>query len=109
MDQTEGARPKIVCLCGSTRFMNDFMEVNKQESMKGHIVLSVVYRTTPGDNEVSELQKELLDDLHLSKIDLADEVIVVGDGYIGDSTEREIAYAEKLGKSVTYQTRRRDD
>ena len=96
-------RPKVVVLCGSTRFMNDFMEVNKSESMKGHIVLSVVYRTTPGDNEVSDLQKELLDDLHLCKIDLADEVIVVGDGYIGWSTEREIAYAEKLGKPVTYQ------
>lgn len=96
-------KPKVVCLCGSTRFMNDFMEVNKQESMKGHIVLSVVYRTTPGDMEVSPEQKELLDELHLRKIDLADEIIVVGDGYVGWSTEREINYAVSLGKPVTYQ------
>ena len=47
--------------------------------------------------------KEMLDDMHLRKIDLADEIFVVNvGGYIGESTRREIAYAEKNGKKVNY-------
>ena len=47
--------------------------------------------------------KEMLDDMHLRKIDLADEIYVINvDGYIGESTRREIAYAEKSGKKINY-------
>lgn len=45
----------------------------------------------------------MLDRQHLAKIDLADEIYVINvDGYIGDSTRREIAYAEYKGKTITY-------
>ena len=45
----------------------------------------------------------MLDDMHLRKIDLADEIYVINvGGYIGESTRREIAYAEKTGKKVNY-------
>ena len=47
--------------------------------------------------------KEMLDDMHLRKIDLADEIFVINfGGYIGESTRSEIAYAEKTGKKVRY-------
>lgn len=44
-----------------------------------------------------------LGELHLRRIDLADEVRVVNPGgYVGEATRREVAYAESLGKRVTY-------
>lgn len=47
--------------------------------------------------------KEALDELHLRKIDLADEVFVINiDGYIGKSTRNEIEYAKKQGKPIHY-------
>ena len=47
--------------------------------------------------------KEMLDDMHLRKIDLADEIFVINvGGYIGESSRREIGYAEKKGKKVNY-------
>ena len=47
--------------------------------------------------------KELLDELHLRKIDLADEVYVVNvDGYVGESTQLEIAYAIATKKPVRF-------
>ena len=45
---------------------------------------------------------EILDELHLRKIDLSDEVWVLDvGGYIGESTSNEIAYAKSLGKPIT--------
>ena len=47
--------------------------------------------------------KEMLDDMHLRKIDLADEIFVINvGGYIGESTRSEIAYAEETGKKINY-------
>jgi len=47
--------------------------------------------------------KQRLDTLHLRKIDLADEILVLNqDGYIGESTRREIDYAASLGKPVRF-------
>jgi hypothetical protein len=47
--------------------------------------------------------KPMLDDLHFRKIDLADEVFILNvAGYIGESTARELAYAESLGKPIRY-------
>ena len=49
------------------------------------------------------MQKTLLDALHLRKIDLADRVLVVNPGgYIGESTSREIAYAQATGKPISF-------
>ena len=47
--------------------------------------------------------KEMLDDMHKRKIDIADEIFVINvGGYIGDSTKSEIEYAIKCGKKVNY-------
>src|SRR3990167_588516 len=102
-------RPIIVCLCGSTRFKEAFDEANYQETMAGRIVLSVGFFMHATGNRHGEgvgatpEQKIALDALHLRKIELADEVLVLNVGdYIGDSTGREIAYAHSLGKPVRY-------
>lgn len=98
--------PIIVCLCGSTRFMDAYHEANRRLSLEGKIVLSVELVSYDGTNDPQKANpalKELLDELHQRKIDLADKVFVLNvGGYIGESTSKEIAYAESLGKPVEY-------
>ena len=95
---------KIVTLCGSTRFKEQFMQAQKELTLQGCIVISVGLFGHAGDAEVwTEGTKAMLDDMHLRKIDLADEIFVINlDGYIGESTRREIAYAKQTGKPVRY-------
>lgn len=95
---------KIVTLCGSTRFKEQFLDAQKQLTLEGYIVISVGLFGHSGDDDVWKPGvKEMLDDMHLRKIDLADEVFVINvGGYIGESTRREIAYAEKTGKIIKY-------
>ena len=95
---------KIVTLCGSTRFKEQFLEAQKRLTLEGSIVISVGLFGHSGDDDVWKPGvKEMLDDMHLRKIDLADEIFVINvGGYIGESTKCEIAYAEKTGKTVNY-------
>ena len=95
---------KVVTLCGSTRFKEQFLEVQKRLTLDGCIVISVGLFGHSGDDEVWKPgTKEMLDDMHKRKIDMADEIFVINvDGYIGESTRSEIAYAEKTGKKVNY-------
>lgn len=102
-------RPTIVCLCGSTRFYKDFLEQNYRETMAGRIVLSVGFyphaaAEMHGEGVgITPEQKQALDELHMRKIDLCDEILVINiGGYIGQSTAREIAYARKFGKAVRF-------
>ena len=95
---------KVITLCGSTRFKDEFLEAQKRLTLEGNIVISVGLFGHSGDDVVwTEGVKDMLDRQHLAKIDLADEIFVINvGGYIGDSTRREIAYAEYKGKSITY-------
>ena len=95
---------KVITLCGSTKFKEEFLEVQKQLTLQGNIVISVGLFGHSGDNEVwTEGMKEMLDDMHKRKIDLADEIFVINkNGYIGQSTKSEIEYAIKTGKKVNY-------
>jgi hypothetical protein len=101
----ECGKPKIVCLCGSTRFKREFIEANFKESMKGHIVLSVGwYSHTDGEIYTpTQDEKLMLDNIYLRKVSLADEILVINvNGYIGASTTREIAYAKILNKPIRF-------
>ncbi|WP_249998415.1 hypothetical protein [Actinoplanes sp. M2I2] len=92
-------RPEIVCICGSVRFRDEMRTANRDLTFAGVIVVA------PGEAEepVTGEQKAALDALHLSKIDLADRVLVVNPGgYVGESTSREIAYARAAGKPVSF-------
>lgn len=94
----------VVTLCGSTRFKDAFMEAQKRLTLEGNIVISVGLFGHSGDDEVwTEGTKEMLDDMHKRKIDMADEIFVINvDGYIGSSTRSEIEYAIETGKVVRY-------
>ena len=104
-------RYKVITLCGSTRFKDEFMEAQKRLTLEGNIVISVGLFGHSGDNEVWENMdegtltktKEMLDDMHKRKIDMADEIYVINvGGYIGSSTRSEIEYAVEKGKLVRY-------
>jgi hypothetical protein len=97
-------RYKIITLCGSTRFKDEFIAEQKRLTLEGNIVISVGLFGHSGDEEVwIEKTKVMLDDMHKRKIDLADEIFVVNPGgYIGSSTRSEIEYAEKTNKPVIY-------
>ena len=79
------ANYKVVTLCGSTRFKDEFMKAQKELTLKGYIVISVGLFGHSGDSEVWENMdegtltktKEMLDDMHKRKIDMADEIFVV--------------------------------
>ena len=92
----------VITLCGSTRFMADYERVQKELTLQGNIVISVGLFGHSGDDEVwKDGVKEMLDEMHLAKIDLADEIFVINPGgYVGQSTSREIAYARSRGKTV---------
>lgn len=95
---------KVVTLCGSTRFKEQFLEAQKQLSLEGYIVFSVGLFGHSGDEEVWQPgMKEMLDANHLRKIDMSDGIYVINvDGYIGESTKREIEYAFVNGKFIRY-------
>ena len=102
---------KVITLCGSTQFKDAFIEAQKQLTLEGNIVISIGLFGHSGDNEVWEgmseetltKTKEMLDDMHKRKIDMADEIFVINvGGYIGSSTRSEIEYAIETGKAVQY-------
>ena len=95
---------KVITLCGSTRFTEQFIEIQKKLTLEGNIVISVGAFGHCGDNEVwTDGTKAMLDRMNLAKIDLADEVFVINvDNYIGDSTRNEIEYAKSKGKRVRF-------
>lgn len=101
----------IITLCGSTRFRDEFLKAQKRLTLEGYIVISVGLFGHAGDSEVWESMdegtvtktKEMLDDMHKRKIDIADGIYVINvGGYIGESTRSEIEYALKCGKKVEY-------
>ena len=101
----------VITLCGSTRFKEEYLKAQKELTLKGYIVISVGLFGHSGDNEVWENMdegtltktKEMLDDMHKRKIDMADEIFVINvGGYIGESTRSEIAYAKSQGIGVRF-------
>ena len=93
---------KVITLCGSTRFKDDFERVNKMLTLSGNIVISVGCYGHSGD-VFTEEQKIMLDDIHKRKIDMADAIYVINkDGYIGESTKSEIKYAYAHGKTIAF-------
>lgn len=103
----DGKRPLIATLCGSTRFREKFEDVIYDLTLEGIIAVppGVWVRSDPAfaDLPNPEEEKAKLDELHLRKIDLSDMIFVVNvDGYVGESTAREIAYAYEHHKRVMY-------
>jgi hypothetical protein len=105
-----GGLPTVVCLCGSTRFWRSFQQAGLSETMAGRIVLSIGAASGTDDEHFGNLPRDeydrvktMLDELHMRKIDLADEVLILNvGGYIGESTARELAYARERSKVIRF-------
>lgn len=95
---------KVITLCGSTKFKEQYIETQKRLTLEGNIVISVGLFGHSGDDEVwTEGTKAMLDDMHKRKIDMADEIFVINvGGYIGRSTQSEIIYAKSKGITIRY-------
>ena len=90
---------KIVTLCGSIRFKEDFIKAQNELTLQGNIVISIEFFQTAVSDDI----KSMLDEMHKTKIDMAHEIFVINKGgYIGSSTRNEINYALKTGKPVQY-------
>lgn len=101
----------VVTLCGSTRFKEEFLREQKRLTLEGNVVISVGLFGHSGDKEVWDgldegglsKTKAMLDDMHRQKIGMAESIFVINvNGYIGDSTAKEIECAEQAGKEVRY-------
>src|SRR3954467_1584253 len=109
--QSAEGEARGITLCGSTTFEAAFAEANQRLTMEGCVVISVGMFSLPDlpDYDWTADRSDLkgrLSGVHLHKIRMADEVYIVDPGgYVGESTRREIAYAESLGKPVRYLSR----
>lgn len=94
---------KVVTLCGSRKFRQEFLKTETNLALKGVAVLRPVFFDHFETIKLTKQQQMELGNAHLRKIELADEVIIMNvNGYIGESTQSEIIYAKKLGKKITY-------
>lgn len=94
---------EIVTICGSTRFKDTMLDEAERLTMEGAIVLMPLVFGHADNLDLTDDDKEALDEMHLRKIDLSDRVFVVDvDGYIGDSTSREIEYARSHNVPVNF-------
>ena len=95
---------KVITLCGSTKFKDDFIRVQKELTLQGNIVISVGLFGHSGDDEAfTEDTKKMLDDMHKRKIDMSDAIYVINrDDYIGASTFSEIVYAIGHKKEIYF-------
>lgn len=94
---------KVITLCGSTKFKREYESTQKILTLLGNIVISVGLFGHADEIDLSPETKAMLDEMHLRKIDLADEIMVINPGgYIGESTRHEIEYAKKNRKPVRY-------
>lgn len=92
-----------LCLIGSTRFKELYFQANRELTAKGHIVYTVAFVTSAAEpTPVSDEEKEILDLVHLRKIMESDGVVLITDesNYVGDSTRRELIWAQMLEKSL---------
>lgn len=91
-------RPRVVCLCGSLRFESLFQSERRRLTSLGVIVLA----PEATSEELTPSRRAALGELHLRRIDLADEIRVVSEGgYVGSATRREIEYARERRKAIS--------
>jgi len=104
-------RPKIVVMCGSSRYV-DIMAVCEWLIQRDELAITMGLNLLPSWYCQGKIPDHLaenegcakeMDELHLRKIDIADEIFVVNfRDYIGESTSREIKYAQDKGKKIRW-------
>lgn len=92
---------RVVTLCGSMRFRSEMERLEAELTLAGHVVLAPVL--LPASTELGAEERARLGRVHLQKVAMADEVLVVDvDGYVGESTRREVEHACSLGIPVRF-------
>jgi hypothetical protein len=91
-----------ITLCGSTRFLSHFDAANIELTRQGLSVISISMALPKNEqgNEFEEGLKQYLDLVHFNKILRSDGIFIVGTGYIGKSTAREILWAHMQNKAI---------
>lgn len=93
----------VITLCGSTKFESEFIEIAQELTLKGNVVLCPVIFTHRDSVGITDDKKKILDSIYQKKIDMADEIIIINkNGYIGDSTMKEIEYSIRNNKKIYY-------
>lgn len=95
---------KVITLCGSTKYKNEFMRVTKEFTLKGNLVLNLNVFAHGGDHEACNPgMRKMLKEMQIQKIDMSDEIFVINPEVIlGESTKEQIEYAKIMGKKVSY-------
>lgn len=107
-------KPKIIVLCGSSKFCDVMavaawlLEKNENAITMGlHLLPDWYFKEKVITDHLAEHENvaDAMDELHMRKIDLCDEIFVINyDDYIGSSTTNEIKYAQKHGKYIRWYT-----
>jgi hypothetical protein len=87
-------------ICGSMRYKELMLDVAQSQTASGVIIL-MPFVADYTDGIPADDHKQMLDDMHFSKIDMSESIIVVGSD-IGESTAGEIEYARFTKKEVYY-------
>ena len=104
---------KIITLCGSSRFVDImavcawFLERDEKAITMGLHLLPEWYCKNEIPDHLAEHEgcAAEMDELHLHKINLSQEIFVVNyEDYIGSSTRKEIEYAMATGKPIRWFT-----
>lgn len=91
----------VITLCGSVRFREELERLAAELTLAGHVVLAPTALAPSTELDVEERAR--LGRIHLQKVGMADEVLVVNvGGYVGESTRREIAHARSRGVPVSF-------
>lgn len=94
---------KIITLCGSTKFKEQFREAEAALTWEGNIVISLGFFEQSENIKLTNEHEMKLEALHRKKIDMCDEILVIDvHHYIGKSTAKEIDYAKSNGKRIRY-------
>ena len=94
---------KIITLCGSIKFRDEFIKTQEKLTLDGNIVLMPNFFNNIKKENIDENTKKILDEMHKQKVDMSDEIYVINaGGYIGESTKSEIEYAKGKGKKISY-------
>ena len=93
---------KVITVCGSLKFKNEIMEVAEKLNKTGVCVLTPVY---PYNKELKLSDIDNMKKAHFKRIELSDSIFVVNvNGYVGESTKKEIEFAKEKGKDIIYYT-----
>ncbi len=93
----------VVCLCGSTRYKEAFLAAAADEALAGRVVLMPGVFSKADGMALSDTELMHLTELHRRKIDLADEILIIGGAdTVGADTAEEITYAGQFGKPVRF-------